>query len=142
MRGMPEGADMQIKSDQTARDLIGVSQPMLDPETVERSAEWVMLLDDAGRVHTASEGSHAALYDHSHTTFVGKLWASFWPDGTQDVLHEAVSRGFQGRITQYLGHREHDAGEVSHWHIRVSPVEDDAGRVVSVMAVSQNLAAQ
>lgn len=136
------GGDMQIKNDRTARDMIGASRRTLDPASLERHNEWVMLLDDAGRVQTASAGSHRALHCPPDTDLVGALWTGFWPSDTQDVLTEAVSRGFKGRITQYLGHREHDAGEVSHWQIRVSPVQDDAGNVVSVMAVSQNLAVQ
>jgi PAS domain S-box-containing protein len=131
---------MRIIHDQTARDLLG-NAATLSSELLRDHTDCAVLLDVHGRISLLSRGTLDVLHPTPEETIIGKYWWEMWPAVTQKTLQEAVMRGLAGHITQYWASYEETDGSTTHWDIRLSPVQDDAQAVISVIAVSRQLTA-
>ena len=130
---------MYLLRDRTALDLLGEAGASLGPDALRNMSDCVMMLDRAGRITQVSRGSLSALEMAGEAEAIGRKWWEIWPAEAHTPLQEAVQRGLQGHITQYWTTYVHTDGSVSQWDIRLSPVQDAASEVTSVIAVSRKL---
>jgi two-component sensor histidine kinase len=68
----------------------------------------------------------------------GMAWLPLLPEDVRDAGTVALREASQGRSARFAG-RSENAGEVMHWDNMLTPIMDDAGRVVSIMCVSRDV---
>ena len=126
--------------DRTTLDLLGGTAPSFGLGALRDLTECVAVLGTTGHVTQFSKGSLTAFDIAQDARLSPKVfWWDIWPEDTRAPVREAVMRGLNGHITQYWSPFVHADGSISQWNMRLSPLQDSASQVASVIVVSQRL---
>ncbi len=72
----------------------------------------------------------------------GKVWCDLWPEETRDALRAAMQEAVEGRPAEFEGYCPTATGKPRWWRTIVSPVRDETGAVIRLLAQSRDITAE
>ena len=108
---------------------------------VEASMDIVVLLDLEGTLlfFNKSDGKTATMADLA--AHYGQHWTSIWPKHAWPSINGAIERGAAGERTQIVECFVHE-GQTFWWDVAVSPILDDAGKPIKLVAIARDVTLQ
>ena len=106
---------------------------------LEASPDCIKVLDLEGRVEHVNGPGLELLEAHSLAALVGTRWLAIWAGDVTVAAEAALASALQGRSSRFQGAAPTLRGTPKHWDITVSPVRDDAGAIVRLLAVSRDV---
>jgi diguanylate cyclase (GGDEF)-like protein/PAS domain S-box-containing protein len=109
---------------------------------IEASPDSIELLDLEGRIlFMNSAGARALLTDNAGSVY-GKRLCALWPEDSRSQIGAAIEAARNGAIGRHTGSRTTATGEVSWWDMVISPVLDDSGAPITLVAISRDITAR
>lgn len=107
---------------------------------VEQSRDCIKLLDLDARLVFMSKGGMAQLEICDFVPLRGANWLSFWDGEDLARATAAVERARAGGVGEFVGLFPLVISKAQRWfHVVVSPIRGDDGRVTSLLAVSRDV---
>ena len=106
---------------------------------IHESSDCVKILDLDGRVIYLNPGGVAVLELCSPEDLIGRIWADVWEGEHQTAARNAVARAKAGERAMFEGFCRTARGAEKWWDVVVTPVMDDVGGVVQLLAVSRDI---
>ncbi len=105
----------------------------------ESSADCVKLLELDGSIHAINGPGLCLLEIEDFSSFVGRDWATLWPEDLQEEVRAAVSEARAGRLGRFDGFCPTAKGTLKSWDVLVSPVFDADGKPRMLLSVSRDM---
>jgi diguanylate cyclase (GGDEF)-like protein/PAS domain S-box-containing protein len=105
---------------------------------VEASTDSVVLLDLEGKLLFLNKSSGLTTKAQDFSMYYGQDWTTIWPEHARAQIVDAVkiaAAGGTGLVTESFAHN----GYVRWWDIVVSPVRDDAGVPIKLVAIARDI---
>ena len=106
---------------------------------IQESSDCVKILDLDGRVIYLNPGGVAVLELCSPEDLIGRIWVDVWEGEHQTAARNAVARAKAGERVMFEGFCRTARGAERWWDVVVTPVMDDVGGVVQLLAVSRDI---
>jgi PAS domain S-box-containing protein len=71
-----------------------------------------------------------------------KNWADLWPEESREALRVALQEAMEGRPAEFEGYCPTATGKPRWWRTIISPVRDETGGVIRLMAQSRDVSAE
>jgi PAS domain S-box-containing protein len=117
--------------------LIGDSGTFASP-ILDAFPDCIKLLDLNGDVVFMNESGKSLMEIDDVQAFVGKPWATYWPDDQRKLVENAIAEAQTGNVSRFSGHHPTAKGTKKWWDVVVSPVYDNANRLVWLLSVSRD----
>ncbi len=117
----------------------GASESELALALLSASTDCVKLFDPEGRLDFMGFSGLCAMEIDNFADVAGQYWWSLWPVAETERLRDAVRRANVGEYTRFTAFCPTHKGTPRHWDVTVSPVNDAAGKVTNVLAVSRDI---
>lgn len=108
----------------------------------QASQDVMRILTLDGRVEYMNARGLELLEISAFETNRGKMWADLWPKPARRALRRALGRAKAGTAASFLASCPTARGKVRWWSTVVSPVLDDNGAVVRLLATSRDITAE
>ncbi|MDP1913179.1 ATP-binding protein [Brevundimonas sp.] len=72
----------------------------------------------------------------------GRIWAELWPEETRGALLAALQIARDGQPSEFAGFCPTATGKPRWWLTTISPVRDEAGAVIRILAQSRDITAE
>lgn len=106
------------------------------------SPDCVKLIDTAGRITYISENGCRLLDLDSADRIIGKDWAEQWPVASRSAVSLAIEKAERGEPARFSGECSTALGVMKWWDVAVSPVRDEAGQLLAILAISRDITQQ
>jgi len=106
------------------------------------SQDVLRILNLDGTVDYMNERGLELLEIPSFEVNRGKVWCDLWPEETRDALCGALQEAMEGRPAEFEGYCPTATGKPRWWRTIVSPVRDETGAVIRVLAQSRDITAE
>ena len=106
---------------------------------LRHSPDCIKVIEAGGRLGFMNANGLVAMQIDDYEAVLGAEWATLWPQETQDVVRDAVERGFAGKATRFEAACPTARGEARWWDVSVSPVEGPDGRIERLVSVSRDI---
>lgn len=106
---------------------------------LEQSADCIKLISLTGEVEYMNHNGLAAMEICDETQVLGAQWVDFWPAETAPKVAAALEAARCGETTRFEGFCQTMAGSPRWWHVAVSPVREDEGRITHILAASRDI---
>lgn len=142
-----------IKDGATA-GVIGVSRDITDRKAAESalresellyrsvlqaSADCIKIISLDGRIELMNEPGLCAMEIAEPESVIGAEWVTFWPGPGREAAAQAVGRASAGDVARFTGFCPTAKGTPKWWDVVVSPMADDDGRIVRLLAISRDV---
>jgi diguanylate cyclase (GGDEF)-like protein/PAS domain S-box-containing protein len=115
---------------------------MLYQSVLEASADCIKIVDLDGRLQFMNTPGACALELDTVDELIGQHWCDLWPQQWQDVITAALASARQGNCVRTDGYCPTAKGTPKWWDVCVTPMRNDAGEVVRLLAISRDVTAQ
>jgi PAS domain S-box-containing protein len=109
---------------------------------IESSPDCIKTLDLDGRLRSMNEQGMCIMEVDHFPAVEGAYWPDFWPGESKEVAEQAVEQARKGQVAHFTGPARTLKGTLKYWDVVVSPVFDDAHRVVRLLSVSRDITVQ
>jgi PAS domain S-box-containing protein len=116
-----------------------VAEAQLSRVLLDASPDCVKLLDLTGHLEFMSAPGLRLLGVDDFASVRGRDWAAMRPDEAVSVARGAIAAARAGEIGRFQERWTVPAGASSWWDVNISPIRDDEGRVVKLLAVSRDI---
>ena len=106
---------------------------------LESTHDCIKLLDLDGHILSINEEGRKRLGITDYGKVCGASWFAFWKPMDSASARVAVASARAGTVGSFEGFYETASGEATWWDISVTPVRDDAGEIVQLLAVSREV---
>jgi PAS domain S-box-containing protein len=114
----------------------------LGRQLIEESSDCVKLLDLDARVLYLNPAGVAALELDGPEDMLGRIWVEFWAGEHQAAARKSVAGAVAGQRTAFEGFCRTARGSKRWWDVVITPITDDGGAVVQLLAVSRDITAR
>ena len=108
---------------------------------LESSPDCMTLLDAQGCLLHMNERGKCLLEVEDFSLLQGVDWLQFWKGGAKCLARDAMQEAIEGRVGRFEGFCPTAKGTPMWWDVIVSPLLDDAGQVIQLLAVSRDITA-
>ncbi|WP_410843139.1 putative bifunctional diguanylate cyclase/phosphodiesterase, partial [Paraburkholderia sp.] len=109
---------------------------------LDANREWVSLIGLDGRLLRMSEYGACLIDADSPAQLTGAQWLSFWNDADCAPAATAFAGALAGHRTSFRGLSRTATGQPKWWDSRLTPVKNNAGRVVAVVGAALDVTNQ
>ncbi|MBK9078795.1 MAG: PAS domain S-box protein [Hyphomicrobium sp.] len=106
------------------------------------SPDCVKLLDTQGNIHFINENGLKLIGIDAFSDIEAKPWSSLWPVENAALVANAIANAVGGAAGRFAALAPTPKGTPKWWDVTVSPVYDDAGTLVWLLAVSRDITHQ
>ena len=106
------------------------------------SQDVLRILNLDGTVDYMNERGLELLEIPSFSVNRGQVWANLWPEESRDTLRTALQEAIDGRPAEFEAFCPTATGKPRWWRTIVSPVRDDTGAVIRLLAQSRDITAE
>ncbi|NSX53192.1 PAS domain-containing protein [Parasulfitobacter algicola] len=110
-------------------------------QVFDASTDCVKLLSHDGNVVAINDIGVNLLELDERDTVLGQKWWAIWPESAHAAMRDAVGCAVRGASMRFHALRETRKGNDRKWDVSVSPICSDAGDVVALMVISQDITA-
>jgi PAS domain S-box-containing protein len=126
---------LKILHDRTARH----ESEALARALFEGSADCVKVIDLDGRLHAMNGPGLCLMEIDDFAAFIGREWASLWPEALRPAVEHAVAEAKAGRVGRFEGLCPTAKGSPKWWDVQVSPVPGPDGTPRTLLSVSRDM---
>lgn len=126
-------------SDRKSIDLALRESEATNRSIVSASTDCIKLLDLDGHLLFMNEYGARAMEVDDVTNLYGRTLQSFWPRSARGAIRRAIAKACQGGIGHFTGACPTLNGNTRWWDVVVSPVCDEAGRPIKLVAISRDI---
>jgi PAS domain S-box-containing protein len=130
---------MSATADTSILELLGNDTRGFTLAYLRGSPDCVKLVNAAGRITFMSENGICAMEIGGLADVVGKTWWDMWPAQQTARVKSHFDQGMAGEVSRFQGTCPTAEGNDRDWDITVSPIKNDEGTVISVLAVSRDV---
>lgn len=116
-----------------------IDAAMLGLPLLSSNSDCVKLIDQRGRLRFVNSNGLELLGVDHFSELENKVWHELWPEETQHIVCAAIGEAVAGRVAHFVGMCPNACGKSKWWDVEVSPVHDNAGALVWVLAVSRDI---
>jgi len=109
---------------------------------IEESSDCVKLVDLDGRIVYLNRAGVKALELDSADDLIGRVWVDVWEAEHRAPVQDAVAQAKAGDRAMFEGFCRTARGAEKWWEVVVTPVSDESGTVVQLLAVSRDITAR
>jgi len=114
----------------------------LNRQIIASSPDCTKVLDLQGHVvQMTAQGCRLVEVDDFETVR-GSDWATWWPDEGQTLAREALAAARHGQSARFVAYGVTFKGTPKWWDTMISPIRDDQGTPVMLLAVSRDITEQ
>ncbi|MEW9856457.1 EAL domain-containing protein [Novosphingobium rhizovicinum] len=106
---------------------------------LEASADWIMILGTRGEIKLINEPGLRMLEISQPELLLEKQWAELWPEGVRQTIGSALSEANDSRSARFTECALTAAGTPKWWDVVLTPMLDDAGRVIRLLAIARDI---
>jgi len=106
---------------------------------LESTHDCIKLLDLEGNILSMNEEGQRRFCIPDFSKIYGTPWLSFWKGADLEAAKAAIAAALAGRFGNFEGFYELPATEATWWNVSLTPVRDDAGKMVHLLAVSREI---
>jgi PAS domain S-box-containing protein len=110
---------------------------------IESSRDCIKVLDLEGRLIYMSGSGQKILELEDFEAVRGRLYVDFWGPEFRSLAEKAVQAANEGRVGEFAGSFASGPSQTPRWwHVVVSPIRDDHGKIFRLLAVSRDISEQ
>ena len=106
---------------------------------LESSSDCIKVLDLDARLLYVNTGGMCLLEIDDLTPYLNSEWLCFWPGEHQQTAEAAFTVAKSGEVGKFQGFCPTVKGTPKWWDVVVTPMRNDAGQVVQVLATSRDV---
>lgn len=106
---------------------------------VSASTDCIKLLDLDGRLLFMNDYGARAMEVEDVTALYGRTLQSFWPRSARSAIRRAIANARQGGGGRFSGACSTFCGQMRWWDVIVSPVCDETGLPIKLVAISRDM---
>lgn len=106
---------------------------------LDASIDCVKALSVDGQLLAMNPDGMCLMEIDDFATVKDQEWWALWPAEHRDTLKAAVARAGAGSVARFSADCPTAKGTPKHWDVVVSPVHNDAGETVSLLAISRDV---
>lgn len=72
-------------------------------------------------------------------TVSGQPWSSLWPAESRDLVESSITLATRGKVARFSADCPTAKGQLKSWEVCVTPIRNDAGDIVALQSVSQDV---
>ncbi|OUL27274.1 hypothetical protein BV378_11655 [Nostoc sp. RF31YmG] len=114
----------------------------LKQRILESSQDCIKVLTLNGEILYISEGGRCLLEIDEPTSILNMNWVSFWQGEDYESALAAISTANAGGMGQFQGYLPTIKGKPKWWDSVISPIRDESGHVVQLVAISRDITKQ
>ncbi|MDZ7950720.1 ATP-binding protein [Nostoc sp. DedQUE09] len=114
----------------------------LKQRILESSNDCIKVLTLNGEVQYISEGGRCLLEIDDPTSFLNMNWVSFWQGEDYENALAALAAAKAGSMGEFQGYLPTMKGLPKWWDSIISPIRDESGKVVQLVAISRDITKQ
>ena len=104
-----------------------------------QSLDCIKILSVEGELNFMTRNGRSVMEIDDFSQFAGQFWWSLWPRESQGIVREAVSEAGSGRQVRFEAFCPTAKGSPRWWEVSISPVNDSAGMVTSLISISRDI---
>ena len=106
---------------------------------LDASPDCINVLDLDGRLELMNAGGERSLEVDDASAVVGRPWSDLWEGEDAPKAVAAVAAARHGRATRFSGFCPTMKGTPRWWDVQVTPIGDQAGRPVKLLAMAHDI---
>ncbi|RCJ39555.1 hypothetical protein A6770_38890 [Nostoc minutum NIES-26] len=114
----------------------------LKQRILESSQDCIKVLTLNGEILYMSKGGQCLLEIDEPTSVLNVDWASFWLGEDYESALAAIAAAKAGSMGQFQGYLPTMKGKPKWWDSVISPIRDESGQVVQLVAISRDITKQ
>lgn len=118
----------------TASAAAGMLTALLD-----QSNDCIMVISVDGSLDYINRNGLKVLEIDQFADMQGKPWWEGWPEDSRPIVQNAIKVAREGESTAFEARCSTAKGAMRWWDVAVSPLRDDSGKVVAIIAVSRDI---
>ena len=122
-----------------ALDLLAGAEAGFALSILDASPDCIKLLDREGRLIFMNGNGLCAMEIDDFAAVDRRPWPALWPAEAEAQLSEAMQAAREGRVSRFEAFCPTAKGTPRWWQVTVSPVADDRGRVLRILASSRDV---
>ncbi|WP_160746928.1 sensor domain-containing protein [Croceibacterium soli] len=115
---------------------------MLYQSVLEASADCIKIIDLKGRLQFINMPGVRALELDNPDELTGRHWGELWPPRCRDMIKAALASAREGESVRVDGYCPTARGTAKWWDVSVTPMRNDAGDVIRILAISRDITTQ
>lgn len=106
---------------------------------LDQSRDCIKILTADGGLAYINSPGRCELEIADFDAVKGKPWTELWPEGSRDVVNDAVSHAQAGQSSEIEASRPSAAGGERWWRITVSPLLEPNGELSGILIISRDI---
>ena len=106
---------------------------------LDQSEDCVKILDPTGRVDFMNRNGRCSMEIDDFCAVSGQPWETLWPEEAAVEVRAAVAAALVGRSSRFDAYCPTAKGTPKWWDVQVSPVRDEAGKILAILSVSRDV---
>jgi diguanylate cyclase (GGDEF)-like protein/PAS domain S-box-containing protein len=115
---------------------------LLCRSVLEASIDCIKVVDLDGRLQFMNARGCGMMELDAPSRLIGKRWEDLWPAQSATQVRDAIASAKAGGTARFSGYCPTARGAPRWWDVLVSPVRNDAGDVVRILAISRDITSQ
>jgi PAS domain S-box-containing protein len=107
---------------------------------LDQSLDCIKILSPAGEIKYINNHGRCALEIDDFAAIEGKPWTELWPEGSREIIAQAVEQAQSGQGNEIEASRPDRSGGERWWRISISPLQSD-GELVGMLIISRDVTA-
>lgn len=134
-RPVPPGRDEEVL------DILGFIAPSFVLSLIQATSDCVKILSMDGRIVFVNQIGLDELMGGALHEVRDSIWSAYWPARARPALEEALELTSQGRHIYCELPRETEDGDGRLWSVNLTPVFDQNGEVMAIVAMTRDITA-
>jgi len=106
---------------------------------VESSQDSIKILDLDGKLLSMNRSGQDLMELDADQRWLHKNWLDLWPASHRDSVSEALERAREGTSGRFEAYRPTAKGRPTWWDVVVSPIQDETGSPVNILAIARDI---
>jgi PAS domain S-box-containing protein len=106
---------------------------------LDQSRDCIKILGPQGEINYINSAGRCELEIENFAALEGKHWSELWPEGSREVIRQAVALAQTGESSDIEASRPDTRGEERWWRISVSPLMESDDQLAGMLIVSRDI---
>lgn len=124
---------------QTVIDNLNDVSSYFTKSILDSSADCIKVIERDGSVSYMNPNGQCAMEIDDFQMIAGKIWSDLWPADGKILVDDAVRRAVDGKTSHFDAYCPTARGNPKWWHVSVSPIKDNNGKIVRILSISQDI---
>jgi PAS domain S-box-containing protein len=132
------GTNTDITERKQAEQALKASEE-LKQRILESSHDCIKVLTLDGRLLYMNAGGLCLMELDDFAPLLNADWVGFWQPEDRVSAQAALSSAQTGNVAQFQGYCPTAKGKPKWWDVMLTPIRDDAGRVIQILSISRDI---